>query len=127
MLGKWFGQRKVPPQPQFIHRQELHALDLERYTTIYAYGCSSQVSMLIWRSNTLCYNRMLTANPASPQEGELFIALPNLQDSHLQPLLRQLAALDPLAEQRLCVPLTITPLKTLHQRWLALRNKTLGY
>ncbi|WP_062814988.1 hypothetical protein [Alcanivorax sp. NBRC 102024] len=127
MLGKWFGQRKVPPRPQFIARQELHTLDLERYTTVYAYGCSSQVSMLIWRSNTLCYNRMLTANPASPQEGELFIALPNLQDSHLQPLLRQLAALDPLDEQRLCVPLTITPLKTLHRRWLALRNKTLGY
>lgn len=127
MLKKWLGKKNTLSTPQSIHRQELNALDLERYRVIYAYSCSSEISMLIWRSHELCHSRILSASPFSAQEGELFIVVPNLHESSLQPLLRQLATLDPLGEQRLCVPLKITPLKTLHQRWLELRNKTCGY
>jgi hypothetical protein len=127
MLKKWLGKTKTLSTPQSIHRQELNALDLERYRMIYAYSYSSEISMLVWRHSELCHPRMLDASPLSPQEGELFIVVPNLHENSLQPLLRQLATLDPRGEQRLCVPLTITPLKTLHQRWLELRNKTCGY
>ena len=127
MLKKWLGRKRTLSTPHSIHRQELNALDLERYQVIYAYSGSSEISMLIWRRHELCHSRILNASPFSPQEGELFIVVPNLNDSSLQPLLRQLATLDPQGEQRLCVPLTITPLKTLHQRWLELRNKTCGY
>ncbi|MEH6783869.1 MAG: hypothetical protein V7688_08310 [Alcanivorax jadensis] len=127
MLKKWLGGKNTFSTPQSVHRQELNALDLERYKVIYAYSCSSEISMLIWRSNEICHSRILNASPLSPQEGELFIVVPNLHESSLQPLLRQLATLDPLGEQRLCVPLKITALKTLHQRWLELRNKTRGY